>query len=122
MASKKADEGLGLGENQNFLDRENQIFINKLNYICKNYDTAFKDVSKIHSALIRKILSSGKIFETSDGWPSPGLNGETASDNQWGSRQSWFRTNLGLDNREAPSNDSARDFRVLFWQEDGRVV
>ena len=52
MASKKAEEGLGLGENQNFLDRENQIFINKLNYICKNYDTAFKDVSKLYSALI----------------------------------------------------------------------
>ena len=67
MASKKAEEGLGLGENQNFLDRENQIFINKLNYICKNYDTAFKDVSEIYSALILKFLSSGKIFETSDG-------------------------------------------------------
>lgn len=47
MANKKAEEalGLGLGENQNFLDRENHIFINKLNYICKNYDQAFKDVS-----------------------------------------------------------------------------
>ena len=67
MASKKAEEGLGLGENQNFLDRENQIFINKLNYICKNYDTAFKDVSKIQSALIHEILLPGEIFETSDG-------------------------------------------------------
>ena len=67
MASKKAEEGLGLGENQNFLDRENQIFINKLNYICKNYDTAFKDVSKLFFNLYHEILSSGEIFETSDG-------------------------------------------------------
>ena len=46
MANKKSDEAMGLGENQNFLDKENHIFINKLNYICKNYDQAFKDVSQ----------------------------------------------------------------------------
>lgn len=27
-----------------FFDSENHIYINKLNHICKNYDTAFKDV------------------------------------------------------------------------------
>ena len=36
----------GLGEDINFLTAENHIFLNKLNYICKNYDTSFKDVSK----------------------------------------------------------------------------
>ena len=38
-----------LGENGNpddmFIDKKNHIFINKLTYLCKNYDTAFKDVS-----------------------------------------------------------------------------
>ena len=51
--SKKAaaaadDEGLsgsGIGEQINFLNEKNHIFINKLNYICKNYDQSFKDVS-----------------------------------------------------------------------------
>ena len=37
----------GIGETEDFLDRDNQLFINKLNYICKNYDTSFKDVSCI---------------------------------------------------------------------------
>ena len=36
----------GLGEDINFLTAENHIFLNKLNYICKNYDQSFKDVSK----------------------------------------------------------------------------
>ena len=35
----------GLGEDINFLTAENHIFLNKLNYICKNYDQSFKDVS-----------------------------------------------------------------------------
>lgn len=43
MTSKKAEPGLG--ENEDFLDRDNQIFINKLNYMCKHYDDSFKDVS-----------------------------------------------------------------------------
>ena len=38
-----------LGEDGNpddmFIDKKNHIFINKLTYLCKNYDTAFKDVS-----------------------------------------------------------------------------
>ena len=38
--------GEGLGEKEDFLTAENHLFINKLNYICKNYDTSFKDVSK----------------------------------------------------------------------------
>ena len=42
---EKSGKKLGLGEDQNFLDQENHIFINKLNYICKNYDQSFKDVS-----------------------------------------------------------------------------
>ena len=46
MTSKQM-EIPGLGENEDFLERDNQLFINKLNYICKNYDTAFKDVSLI---------------------------------------------------------------------------
>ena len=35
----------GLGEDIDFLTHENHIFLNKLNYICKHYDTSFKDVS-----------------------------------------------------------------------------
>ena len=35
----------GIGESENFLTEENHLFINKLNYICKNYDQSFKDVS-----------------------------------------------------------------------------
>ena len=45
---KEAREGLtgsGLGEGEDFLKGENHLFINKLNYICKHYDTSFKDVS-----------------------------------------------------------------------------
>ena len=38
--------GEGLGEKEDFLTTENHLFINKLNYICKNYDTSFKDVSE----------------------------------------------------------------------------
>ena len=34
-----------MGEKDDFLSQENHLFINKLNYICKNYDTSFKDVS-----------------------------------------------------------------------------
>ena len=67
MVSKKPNEELGLGENQNFLDRENHIFLNKLNYICKNYDTAFKDVS--HTQNITPLL--GKTPETPYGRSSP---------------------------------------------------
>ena len=37
--------GAGIGEAVNFLNEKNHIFINKLNYICKNYDQSFKDVS-----------------------------------------------------------------------------
>lgn len=37
--------GTGIGESVNFLNEKNHIFINKLNYICKNYDQSFKDVS-----------------------------------------------------------------------------
>ena len=37
--------GKGMGEAIDFLNQDNHIFINKLNYICKNYDTSFKDVS-----------------------------------------------------------------------------
>ena len=37
--------GNGIGEKVDFLSQENHIFVNKLNYICKNYDTNFKDVS-----------------------------------------------------------------------------
>ena len=37
--------GDGMGESDDYLSQENHIFINKLNYICKNYDTSFKDVS-----------------------------------------------------------------------------
>ncbi len=37
--------GLGIGESIDFLNTDNHIFINKLNYICKNYDNSFKDVS-----------------------------------------------------------------------------
>ena len=37
--------GDGIGESDDFLSQENHIFINKLNYVCKNYDTSFKDVS-----------------------------------------------------------------------------
>ena len=48
-AAKGAQElgltGSGMGENEDYLSHENHIFINKLNYICKNYDTSFKDVS-----------------------------------------------------------------------------
>ena len=46
MTSNKQTAELGLGENEDFLDRDNQMFINKLNYICKNYDNSFKDVSR----------------------------------------------------------------------------
>ena len=45
MNSNKKQPELGIGENEDFLERDNQLFINKLNYICKNYDTSFKDVS-----------------------------------------------------------------------------
>ena len=38
--------GDGIGENEDFLNSENHLFINKLNYICKNYDSSFRDVSK----------------------------------------------------------------------------
>ena len=41
-------DGTGLGENEDFLTHENHIFINKLNYICKNYDSSFRDVSFIY--------------------------------------------------------------------------
>ena len=78
MVSKKPTEELGLGENQNFLDRENHIFLNKLNYICKNYDTAFKDVS--HT--LRVIPPLGETPETSDGRPSPGPDGEVTTNYQ----------------------------------------
>ena len=37
--------GNGLGEKEDFLTTENHLFINKLNYICKNYDKSFADVS-----------------------------------------------------------------------------
>ena len=46
----------GLGEDINFLTAENHIFLNKLNYICKNYDTSFKDVSDHRSVPYRHIL------------------------------------------------------------------
>ena len=39
--------GKGMGEQIDFLNQDNHIFINKLNYICKNYDTSFKDVSDL---------------------------------------------------------------------------
>ena len=51
IQKKKAKEeefklsGTGIGETENFLNQENHIFINKLNYICKNYDQSFNDVS-----------------------------------------------------------------------------
>ena len=45
MTSKKQLSEAGLGENEDFLERDNQLFINKLNYICKHYDSSFKDVS-----------------------------------------------------------------------------
>lgn len=53
-SAAKADEsnemtGAGLGESTDFLGTENHIFLNKLNYICKNYDTNFKDVSACNS-------------------------------------------------------------------------
>ena len=38
--------GDGIGEKEDFLTTENHLFINKLNYICKNYDKSFSDVSK----------------------------------------------------------------------------
>ena len=44
MTSKKQAEP-GIGETEDFLERDNQLFINKLNYICKHYDSSFKDVS-----------------------------------------------------------------------------
>ena len=49
-AEEKAAKALGLtghgmGESDDYLSQENRIFINKLNYICKNYDTSFQDVS-----------------------------------------------------------------------------
>ena len=39
--------GRGLGESIDFMNQENHIFLNKLTYICKNYDTSFKDVSRL---------------------------------------------------------------------------
>jgi hypothetical protein len=39
--------GDGIGEKENFLTHQNHLFINKLNYMCRNYDSAFKDVSLI---------------------------------------------------------------------------
>jgi len=39
-----------------FFDSENHIYINKLNHICKNYDTAFKDVRKTKKLLDDDVL------------------------------------------------------------------
>ena len=44
--------GDGMGESDDYLSQDNHIFINKLNYICKNYDTSFKDVSQRQHILL----------------------------------------------------------------------
>lgn len=52
--------GDGLGESDDFFNRQNHLFINKLNYICKHYDTAFNDVS-LTDAWIKLIACSQEI-------------------------------------------------------------
>lgn len=62
--------GAGLGESLDFLNTENHIFLNKLNYICKNYDTNFKDVSATNnqSTLANSLLMcSGETHESASG-------------------------------------------------------
>ena len=48
--------GAGMGESDDYLSQENHIFINKLNYICKNYDTSFKDVSTMIESVSSDII------------------------------------------------------------------
>jgi len=43
--------GNGMGEVDDFLSSQNHLFINKLNFICKNYDESFKDVTKVKRIL-----------------------------------------------------------------------
>ena len=97
MSSKRQAEP-GLGETEEFLDRDNQLFINKLNYICKHYDDSFKDVSLTIFSIKKATLSDqkdyeyngysfwfnyeGKIVETLDGRSSARANGKTANDSQ----------------------------------------
>ena len=67
--------GEGLGEAENFLNQENQIFINKLNYICKNYDSSFKDVSSFSQKLTFTLMA-GQNYETALRRPSLAPSGE----------------------------------------------
>ena len=67
--------GDGLGEAENFLNQENHVFINKLNYICKNYDSSFKDVSSFSQKLTFTLMA-GQIDETALRRPSLAPSGE----------------------------------------------
>ena len=59
-AAEDSDEltGSGIGECIDFLGQDNHIFINKLNFICKNYDTNFKDVKRMKKIMEDSILTS----------------------------------------------------------------
>ena len=72
-AAEDSDEltGSGIGERIDFLGQDNHIFINKLNFICKNYDTNFKDVKRMKKIMEDSILTSLEkqrlvLNETSD--------------------------------------------------------
>ena len=63
-APMQAAATAGLGEDIDFLTNENHIFLNKLNYICKHYDTSFKDVSYFfkRSMIIRWFVCNYVLF------------------------------------------------------------
>lgn len=56
--AEEGDEltGNGIGERLDFLTQDNHIFINKLNYMCKNYDSSFKDVSICCNLVVTNLL------------------------------------------------------------------
>ena len=114
--------GRGMGEAVDFLSQDNHIFINKLNYICKNYDTSFKDVSHTQAsfwptirALLRLRLTHallrliGETHENDDGGHGADPAGEAAPRRQRDLRQGRLPAIKAVDDREPPADHDSGD-------------
>ena len=119
--------GEGLGEKEDFLTTENHLFINKLNYICKNYDTNFKDVSNNQllsswdSQLSFSLSQIGENFETHDGRASFAPDWKAAFGRERNCQQSRLLAVESIDDRKAFACDDPRDTWVLLRQEDVKL-
>ena len=110
--------GLGIGERENFLGQDNHIFINKLNYICKNYDQSFKDVSASllyrSASLTLYYFQPGKKYETAGRRVvgSPGRQAETRGEREL--RQGGLLAVKVAHYREASADHDSGNPRVLL--------